>query len=131
MGADENEAIMRRAYEAFNKGDMNTLVELFDENMVWHSPGRSSMANDYQGRDATLAFFGQIGQKTGGTFQAELQHLFADDDDRVVGLQRSTAERDGKRLDVGNCIVFQLQDGRVTDGREHIHDLYAWDEFWS
>src|SRR5688572_8009210 len=114
MGADENEAIMRRAYEAFNKGDMNTLVELFDENMVWHLPGRSSMANDYQGRDATLAYFGQIGEKTGGTFQAELQHLFADDDDHVVGIQRSTAERDGKRLDVGNCIVFQLQDGRVT-----------------
>ena len=131
MGANENEAIMRRAYEAFNKGDMNTLVELFDENMVWHLPGKSSMANDYQGRDATLAYFGQIGERTGGTFQAELQHLCADDDDRVVGIQRSTAERDGKRLDVGNCIVFQLQDGRVTEGREHFHDLYAWDEFWS
>ena len=52
MGADENAAIMRRAYEAFNKGDMNTLIELFDESAVWHLPGRSSMANDYQGRDA-------------------------------------------------------------------------------
>ena len=51
--------------------------------------------------------------------------------DRVVGIQRSTAERGGERLDVGDCIVFQLKDGRVTDGREHFHDLYAWDEFWS
>jgi ketosteroid isomerase-like protein len=125
MGADENAAIMRRAYEAFNTGDMNTLIELFDEGVVWHLP------NDYQGRDATLAYFGQIGQKTGGTFQAELQHLLADDDDRVIGIQRSTADRDGKHLDVGNCIVFQLKDGRITDGREHFHDLYAWDEFWS
>jgi uncharacterized protein len=131
MGAAENEAIMRRAYEAFNKGDIDTLMELFDENVVWHLPGRSSMANDYQGRDATLAYFGQIGEKTGGTFQAELKHLLADDDDRAVGIQRSTAERDGKRLDVGNCIVFQLKDGRITDGREHFNDLYAWDEFWS
>ena len=31
MGADENAAIMRRAYEAFNSGDMDTLIELFDE----------------------------------------------------------------------------------------------------
>ena len=75
MGADENAAIMRRAYEAFNSGDMDTLIELFDESAVWHLPGRSSMANDYQGRDATLAYFGQIAQKTGGTFQAELQQL--------------------------------------------------------
>ena len=131
MRADENVAIMRRAYDAFNKGDLDTLIEIFDESAVWHLPGRSSMANDYQGREATLAYFGQIGQETGGTFQAELQHLFADDDDRVVGIHRSKAKRDGKQLDVGDCIVFQLKHGRITDGREHFHDLYAWDEFWS
>ena len=131
MGAEENAAIMRRGYEAFNTGDIETLTELFDESAVWHLPGRSSMANDYQGREATLAYFGQLAQETEGTFRAELQHLLADDDDRVVGIQRSTAERDGKHLDVGDCIVFQLKDGRVTDGREHFHNLYALDEFWS
>ena len=131
MGADENVAIMRRAYEAFNAGDIETITPLFDESAVWHLPGRSSMANDYQGRDAILAYFGQIAQETGGTFQAELQQLFAGDDGRVIGLQRSTAERNGKRLDVGNCIVFELKDCKVVDGREHFNDLYAWDEFWS
>jgi uncharacterized protein len=131
MTADENAAIMRRAYAAFNSGDMNTLIASFDEGAVWHLPGRSRFADDYQGRDATLAYFGQLAQETGGTFQAELQHLLADDEDRVIGIQRSRAERNGKRLDVGNCIVFELKDGRVTDGREHFHDLYAWDEFWA
>ncbi len=97
MKADENLAIMRRAYEAFNTGDMATLIESFDESAVWHLPGRSAMANDYQSRDATLAYFGQLAQKTGGTFRAELQQLLADDDDRVIGIQRSTAERDGKQ----------------------------------
>jgi ketosteroid isomerase-like protein len=82
-------------------------------------------------RDATLAYFGQIGERTGGSCQAELKQLFAGDDGRVIGLQRSTAKRDGKSLDVGNCIVFELRDGRVVDGREHFNDLYAWDEFWS
>ena len=131
MGSDQNVAIMQRAYDAFNTGDMNTLTELFDESAVWHLPGRSSMADDYQGRDATLAYFGQLAQKTGGTFRAKLERLTAAGEDRVVGIQRSTAERDGKHLDVADCIVFQLKDGRVTDGREHFEDLYAWDEFWS
>jgi len=131
MGSAENVAIMQRAYDAFNSGDMDTLTEVFDENMVWHLPGRSSMAKDYQGRDATLAYFAQIGDETGGTFRAELQRLLSDDDGRVVGVQRSTADKDGKHLDVGNSIVFQLEDGRVVDGREHFEDLYAWDEFWS
>ena len=131
MGAAENVAAVRRGYEAFNTADMKTLTEIFDESAVWHLPGRSSLANDYQGRDAIFAYFGRLGQETGGTFRAKLQHLLADDDDRVVGIQRSTGERGGKHLDVGNCIVFELKDGRVTDGREHFHDLYAWDEFWS
>src|SRR3954454_21433793 len=39
--------------------------------------------------------------------------------------------RNGTHLDVSNCIVFEHKDGKVTDGREHFEDLYAWDEFWS
>ena len=141
MGADENAEIVRRGYEAFNSADMDTLTELFDESAVWHLPGRSSMAKDYQGRDATLAYFGLIGQESGGTFRAELQHLLADGD-RVVGIHHNSAERDGKRmgkghrgqqrrLDVDVCLVFRLEDGRITKGVEHYRDLYAWDEFWS
>jgi ketosteroid isomerase-like protein len=118
MGSDENVAIMQRAYGAFNTGDMNTLTELMDET-VWHLPGRSSMAGNYEGRGATLAYFGQLAQETGGTFRAELQHMAADGDDHVVGIQRSTADRNGKHLDVACCIVFELKDGKVTDGREH------------
>jgi ketosteroid isomerase-like protein len=89
------------------------------------------MAGDYKGRGATLAYFGKLAQETGGTFRAELQHMAADGENRVVGIQRSTGERNGKHLDVSDCIVFELESGRVTDGREHFEDLYAWDEFWS
>src|SRR3954447_23285885 len=131
MGAAENVATMQRAYDAFNVADLDTLTEIFDENIVWHLPGNSSMATDYQGRDAVLTYFGQLGQRTDGTFRAELERLMADDDGRVVGFQRSTGDRNGSHLDVGNCIVFTLEDGRVTDGREHFEDLYAWDQFGS
>src|SRR3954463_3600149 len=107
MGSVENTATMQRAYDAFNTGDMDTLVEIFDESAVWHLPGRSSMADDYQGRDATLAYFGQLAQETGGPFRAELPPLPADGADRVVGIRRSPADRDGKPLDVADCIVFK------------------------
>ena len=130
MGAEENAAIVRRGYEAFNSGDMDTLTELFDESAVWRTPGRASLAGDHQGREAAFGYFGRLGQETGGTFQAGLQHLLADDE-RVVGIQHNSAERDGKHLGVDVCIVFQLKDGRVTEGWEYSRDQYAWDEFWS
>src|SRR3954462_7816585 len=105
MSAEENVATMRRAYEAFNTDDIDTLVEVFDENMAWHLPGKSKFASDYQGRDATLEELGKIGPGPRGTFGAELQERTADDAGRVVGIQRSSGDRNGKHLDVNNCSV--------------------------
>ena len=66
MGAEENAAIIRRGYEAFNSGDMDTLTEIFDESAVWHARERSSLANDYQGREATFAYSARVGQTREG-----------------------------------------------------------------
>ena len=68
----ENAELVRRGYEAFNSGDMETLTELFDESASWHTPGRGSLAGDHEGRDAAFAYFGQLGEQTGGTFQADV-----------------------------------------------------------
>ena len=126
-----NAALVRRGYEAFNTADLETLTELFAESASWHTPGRGPLAGDRVGRDAVFAQFGQYGGQTGGTFRATLQQVLTSDDGRVVGIHRNTAERNGKTLDVTCCIVFEIEDGRVVDGREHFYDLYAWDEFWS
>ena len=127
MGAEENAAIVRRGYEAFNSGDMDTLTEVFDEATVWHSPGRGPLANEYQGREATFGYFGQLAQGTGGTFKAELQNLVADERG-VAGFHHNSGDRDGKHLSVDCCIAFMLKDGKVVEAWEYFRDLYAWDE---
>lgn len=128
--AERNAETVRHGYAAFNSGDMKTLTSLFDESASWHTPGRSPVAGDHKGRPAIFAQFGRYGGETGGTFKATLLHVLKSDDGRVIGVHRNTAERGGKRLDVGCCIVFEFKDGRVIDGKEHFYDLYAWDEFW-
>ena len=126
-----NAAIIRRGYEAFNAGDVATLSELFGDDVSWHTPGRSPLAGDVVGRDAVSARLGQYAAETGGTFRADLKRLLIDEDDRVIGIHHNVAERDGRRLDVYCCIVFELENGRIVDGREHFYDLDAWDAFWS
>lgn len=129
--AEKNAEIVRRGFEAFNSADMKTLTELFNESASWHTPGRSPVAGDHKGREAVFAQFGRFARETDGTFKARLEQVFTAGDGRVVALHHNTAERGGKHLAVDGCLVFQLKDGRVTDGREHFFDLYAWDEFWS
>ena len=126
-----NAETVRRAYEAFNAADLKTLSELFDENACWHTPGRSPIAGDTRGRDDTFAQFGRYVGDTNGTFKATLKRVYESEDGHVIGMHHNTAERGDKRLDVGCCIAFQVENGRITHGKEHLYDLYAWDEFWS
>jgi uncharacterized protein len=44
--AHPNEELVRRDYDAFAKGDMDTVRELFDPELVWRFPGRSPLAGD-------------------------------------------------------------------------------------
>jgi len=123
--------VVRRAYQAFNEADMDTLIESFDENASWHTPGRSPIAGDHIGRDAVFEQFGRYGNETGGTFKANLKYVASDDEGRVAGVHHNSAERDGKRLDTLCCIVSTLENGRIIEGREHFFDLHNWDDFWS
>ena len=66
-----------------------------------------------------------------GTFRANLLNVLESEDGRVVAVHHNSAERNGKRLDVLCCVVFELENGRIVIGREHFYDLYAWDAFWS
>ena len=124
-------AIVRRGYEAFNRGDLATLTDLLRDDVSWHTPGRSPLAGDVVGREAVLARLGRYMAETGGTFRTDLKRLLIDEDGRVIGIHHAIAERHGKRLDVYCCTVFELENGRIVDGREHFYDLHAWDEFWA
>lgn len=124
-------AIVRRGYEAVSAGDVETLTALLGDNVAWHTPGRSPLAGDVVGREAVFARLGRYLAETGGTFRADLKRVLIDEDGRVIGIHRNVAERDGKHLDVYCCIVFEFENGRIVDGREHFYDLHAWDEFWS
>ena len=127
----ENVAIVRRGYRALNDADLAALTELFDENASWHTPGCSPVAGDAVGRDAVFARFGRYVRETDGTFKADLKRVLTDETGNVIGIHHNLAERDGKELDVYCCIVFEVAEGRIIDGREHFHDLHAWDQFWS
>ena len=74
---------------------------------------------------------GDTGARPRGTFKAELRSIFEGDDGRVIGLHHNSGVRNGKQLDTDCCIVFEVEDGRITSGVEHFLDLHNWDEFWS
>jgi ketosteroid isomerase-like protein len=127
--AHPNEELVRRGYEAFGKGDMATLNEIFADDIVWHAPGRSQLAGTYRGKDEVFATFQKVAELSGGTFKLEIHTILADDEHAVV-LARATGQREGKTLDDNSVQVFHIEDGKVTEQWLHPGDAYASDEFW-
>ncbi len=124
-------ATVRRFYEAFARRDWNTAQECFTKDAIWHLPGRSPIAGDYQGWGAILGdFFAKVGPLSGGTFRADLLDVLVGEQ-VVAAFQHATGERAGKLLDVTACQVMSFRDGQIADVRGYYSDLYHLDEFWS
>jgi uncharacterized protein len=128
--AHANEAVVRKGYDAFSRGDMDTLRELFDENIVWHVPGRSPLSGDHKGVDAVLQYFMKSMELSGGTFRVEVHDVVANDE-HTVGIQVVTGERNGKQLNDQGALIFHIADGKVTEVWQLTGDLYSNDDFFS
>ena len=52
-----NRDLIVRGYDAFDRGDVGTVLEILDPNIHWHVPGRSPLSGDYKGHDEVVGFF--------------------------------------------------------------------------
>lgn len=130
MNEHPNADLMRRALDAFSKADIETLGQLIDENAVWHVPGKSIVSGVYRGHAEIFSYFGKVMELTDGTFKTELLDI-AVSDERAVNIERMTASRHDRTLDITLALVVLIRDGKMFEVRDFFSDQYAWDEFWS
>jgi ketosteroid isomerase-like protein len=121
---------LRRGYAAYASGDIDTIDDLFSDDIRWHVVGRSPIAGDYEGKEEVYGFFTTLMELTGGTAQLEVHDLLANDT-HGVALVKSTASRDGRTHTSNLVHVFHLEDGRATEFWSHPGDPYGDDEFFS
>jgi ketosteroid isomerase-like protein len=130
MGTAENVELVRRGYTAFNAGDMATLSDLFAEDAVWYAAGSGVLSGTKQGRDAIMSYFGELGARSQGSFQANLEDVVGGEK-YTVGIQRTQAQGNGKTIDLATVITFVVRDGKIVEGREFFEDTAKADDFWA
>jgi hypothetical protein len=120
--SERNSDIVRRAYEAFGRGDLDGLLGTLDDNIVWVTPGPSDLptAGRRQGREEVRAFFGLITEMV--EFQKFDPHTFVEQGDRVVVLGDDivTVKATGKVIEEAWAHAFTLRDGKVIAFQEFI-----------
>jgi ketosteroid isomerase-like protein len=107
--ANENVETVKGGYAAFNAGDPDATMAVFDDNIVWISTGNSAISGTFKGK-AELAFMLQqlVGQQT----SVVPKEFFADGDVVVVLTEVTAGGQTSQEAD-----VWTLQDGKIVKGQ--------------
>jgi ketosteroid isomerase-like protein len=130
MGRAENEALVRRIFDAFAQKRGLALRDVFARDATWVVPGEGIMAGTFTGRDAIFSFLGRLPKETGGTYSSSLIDVLASED-RAAALYRARGERHGARLDLDQLLLFRIQDGLVRHVLALPSDPAAFNRFWA
>ena len=130
MGRAENEALVRRIFDAFARKRGFALRDVFARDATWVVPGKGTMAGTFTGRDAIFAFLGRLPKETDGTYSSSLIDVLASDE-RAAALYRASGERNGARLDLDQVLLFRIEDGLVRHVLALPSDPAAFERFWA
>ncbi len=130
MSAQSNADAIRAGYEAFAKGDIDSVAKLLAPGIRWHVAGRGPLTGTYEGRDEVLRFFGGLTDLTGGTFRVEIHDLLASDD-HVVALMRQHVSHGDAHHDSNVVHVWHLRDGAATEFWAIPEDQHGLEELWA
>lgn len=122
-----NEQALRKIYEAFGRGDVDTFLSMLTDDIEFHITGRSAVSGDYLGKDGVLEFVGKLVELSEGTFTLEVLDMLANDR-HGVALTMERASREGRSLENRAVHVWDLQEGmaQVFLG----YNQNGWDDFW-
>jgi uncharacterized protein len=122
-----NLEIVRRSYEAFERGDLDAVLADLDPEIEWHQAQGLPHGGLYRGRDEVRRnVFEPLDAEWWSEFSALPDEILDAGDELVVlGRYRGTAKGTGKRLDVPFVHVWTLHDGRATRFRQFL-DTAGW-----
>jgi uncharacterized protein len=130
VGAAENEALVRRIFDAFARKEGLALRGLFAANAVWTVPGHGVMAGTHRGRDEIFRFLARLPKETDGTYGSTLRDVMTSGE-RAAALYTARGTRRGRTLELDQLLLFRIEGDLVQDVLALPSDPDAFEEFWA
>ena len=103
---EQNIELVKKGYEAFTAGDVETVMSLFDDNIEWVQPGESAISGTYHGKDEFGEYLSRLAEKS---LTVKVNRLLADGDMVVALTEVTVGIETGQDAD-----VFILRDGKMV-----------------
>lgn len=129
MGIAENKEVVRRYFDAVNRGDMDTITALLGDDASFWVPPSLPDGVEFRGKAMVLKLFTQsVGlYDPDAGLTVEIRSMTAEDERVAVELViRGKAAAGGGAYENWYHFLFRIRDGRIREIREHLDSLYAY-----
>ena len=116
MDAAANTSTLKALFAAFQRGDVDGVLERLTDDVEWITPGSPAVpyAGAYRGREDVARFLAILAGELDYEFWEPREFIAQGDTVAVVGAERWRAKRTGQAVDNPWVIVFTLRDGKVA-----------------
>ncbi|MCW2563337.1 MAG: uncharacterized protein QOD59_5774 [Mycobacterium sp.] len=111
MSEQDNKELIQRGYAAFSAGDVESVMNLFDDDIEWVQPGASAISGTFHGKTEVMEHLGRLAEKD---MTVKLNQLIAEGDTVVAITEVTAGGETGEDAD-----VFTVRDGRTVSVRVH------------
>jgi uncharacterized protein len=125
-----NEALVLSGYEAFGRGDVESLARLFLPDATWTHRNAGRFAGPKRGFAAIASFFGESAELTQGTLRVEPTATLGRNSTVAVFVHMTAGRPDGRVLDDDQVHVFNLDGDRTASVDQYVGDPAAVEAVW-
>jgi len=124
MSIEENVQIVKDAFAAFGRGDVQGLLALFAEDIEWIIPGEGwPLAGTYRGHAGVADFFRKLSEMLEISIFELREFVARGDRVLVVGFSTGRVKATNRKSEGHWVIAFTVLNGKVTNVREYLDTL--------
>jgi uncharacterized protein len=126
--SDPHRGLLVTIYDAFGRGDMDTVMASLTDDIEWRVHEPSPVAGAYTGKDAVLGFFPRMMALYDGTLRVEVEAIVADHEVGFVKVKESATLPDAGVTYTG-VHVWEFRDERCERFESYYDGTYV--DFWA
>jgi len=123
MSAQKNVQIVKDAYAAFGRGDIQGLLALFADDIEWIIPGEWPLAGTYRRRAGVAGLFQKVSEMLEISFLETREFVAQGDRVLVVCFSGGRVKGTNRTYEHHEVLAFTVLNGKVTNVREYIDTL--------
>jgi ketosteroid isomerase-like protein len=129
MFENPNVVTLMAVLDAFNRGDIDAVVDKVDPDVVYFVRGRSQVSGTYHGPQELAEVLRRIKELTDGTMSGTPDVVLADGDNVMMYVHVTGTRPDGRTYDNYQAYLYRFRNGKLIEGQTIPVDQHAFEAF--